>query len=258
MKYVHKNNIIRIIGEKYIRCGSKGSRQWQLLKQFDGKTIEEFERAAKQATELKPSGAYQQGNWWIRELDYCRKHQVINIHGESVDKLSISPALIEDGRHVEIQPRQNDNSIMPQLSLTSTINRFRLKDKRINMNGTGIYIAYPTSPILKQIYRGYIAEVNNTHTKVGITKDSFYARKNSYIDTFDGEIEFVPIAEVKQEILKEVEQEMLGKLSQYFRKIGRTREWFNTDDREMILKVISEVFLESPHSGINPYYSSSQ
>lgn len=243
MKYFHLKSIIKIIGEKRVQYGSKGSRQWKLLKQFDGKTVAEYEHAAKQSTKLKSPGTYQQGSWWTRELDYSWKQGVIRIQEENAHNNSTiryTSTTVGDGKHTKDRSSQNDSTI--RLSFTaSKMDTLKVHSKKINMSGTGIYIAYPTSPVLKPIYRGYKTKVNNAHTKVGIATDSFYARKNSYFSTFDGEVEFVPIAEIKNEIIEEVEQEILGRLSRLFRKVGNAHEWFDTDNRDMVLQIISEV-----------------
>ncbi|MEA1051904.1 hypothetical protein U5801_19135 [Lamprobacter modestohalophilus] len=106
---------------------------------------------------------------------------------------------------------------------------------------TGLYIAFPTSPTLKPIYAGYKTLVNNQHTKVGIARDSFMARKQSYVGTFEGEVEFWPIVEVAREQLKGVEDQLLARLSQRYTKVGRAREWFNTTDRAEIRLMIQRL-----------------
>jgi hypothetical protein len=108
-------------------------------------------------------------------------------------------------------------------------------------NSTGIYIAYPTSPTLKPIYRGYTTMVNDRHTKVGIARDSFAARRNSYVGTFDGEVVFLPVAVIDAQHVEAIEQVILAKLCERFRRVGRAREWFDTTDREAFLGVIKEV-----------------
>jgi hypothetical protein len=49
-----------------------------------------------------------------------------------------------------------------------------------DLNPIRFYIVYPTSSILKPIYRGYKTMVNDNHTKAGITENSFDSRKKSY------------------------------------------------------------------------------
>lgn len=130
---------------------------------------------------------------------------------------------------------------VPQTSSRATSLPTKVLDARVDWNATGIYIAYPTSPTLKPIYRGYTTKVNNQHTKVGIARDSFSARKNSYTGTFDGEVVFLPVAVIDAEHLESIEQVILAKLCERFRRVGRAREWFDTADRETFLRVINEV-----------------
>lgn len=125
------------------------------------------------------------------------------------------------------------------------------KEKRIEFSAdcrwgrTGIYLAFPTSGELKPIYAGYKTKVNYQHTKIGIARDCFEARKRSYVGTFDGEVEFWPIAEVDRESLKSVEDRILARVSRRYAKVGRAREWFNTTDRreirEMMLALLQGV-----------------
>ena len=86
--------------------------------------------------------------------------------------------------------------------------------------------------------------VNNRHTKVGITIKSFISRKREYLGTFDGEVEFVPIAEVPAPQLELLEQIILAKVCEKYRKIGNTREWFDTDDHESIVAIVRSVLDE--------------
>ena len=89
----------------------------------------------------------------------------------------------------------------------------------------------------------YIAAIRpwsiHRHTKVGITKDSFIARENGYKATFDGEVEFVPIAEIAVDRLEELERAILNKVSNQYGKVGRAREWFDTDDRKSLISLIN-------------------
>ena len=64
----------------------------------------------------------------------------------------------------------------------------------INNSSTGIYIAYPTSEVLKRTYRGHKSFVNNRSSKVGITKKCLSSRQAEYMRTFDGELRFIPLA----------------------------------------------------------------
>lgn len=115
----------------------------------------------------------------------------------------------------------------------------------INNNSTGIYIAYPTTDTLKRTYRGHKSFVNSRHTKVGITKKSFGSRHSEYMRTFDSEIKFIPLAAISPEDLPALEAAILAKLRGEFSNVGNTKEWFNTNDRESIVKMIDSVLCES-------------
>lgn len=114
------------------------------------------------------------------------------------------------------------------------------------MNSTGIYIAYPTSATLKSIHppKNYKTKVNNSHTKIGIAKDSFKARKTSYFRDFDNEVEFIPVAKIAENQLEQVEKAILEKVKMRYKKVGYAREWFDTDNRNEILQLISEILEE--------------
>ena len=90
---------------------------------------------------------------------------------------------------------------------------------------TGVYIAYPTSPILKSIYRpkNYKIMVNDQHTKVGIAKDSFASRRKGYVGNFDNEVEFIPIAVVPLEQLIEAERHILSAVRNKYTRVGCAR-----------------------------------
>jgi hypothetical protein len=236
MKHFHHSHIISIVGEKNVRAGSKGSRQWQLLKQFNEKSVEDFEKAAKKATNLNPSETFQQGKWWVRELDYCWDHKVISINSVNAPTGS---KIIEPLENKENEGAKNDKTL--PTNATNNMDVLKLNEnQKINMNGVGVYMAYPTTSVLKPIYQGYKAQVNDMHTKVGITEDSFSSRKNSYLKTFGGEVKFIPVAEIKMAELKNVEKIIVADLSTKFQKVGRTREWFETNDRNMILEMVLE------------------
>jgi len=108
-------------------------------------------------------------------------------------------------------------------------------------SATGIYVACPTTGEMKPIYRGAATWVNNRHTKVGITKKSFAARRAYYEKVFGGEVEFTPLAEVPSHLLDGLEREMLLALSRQFRKVGNAHEWFDTDDRETVISLVRKV-----------------
>ena len=177
MKHFHHSHIISIVGEKNVRMGSKGSRQWELLKQFNKKSVEDFEKGAKKATNLNSSDTFQQGKWWIRELDYCWDHKVISINSVNAPTRSRTIKSFENG--------ENEGSKIDKILSSNATNNIDVltlnENQKIDMNETGVYLAYPTTSVLKPVYRGYKAQVNDMHTKVGITEDSFSSRKNSLI-----------------------------------------------------------------------------
>ncbi len=105
----------------------------------------------------------------------------------------------------------------------------------------GVYLAYPTSETLKPIYRKLKTLVNSSHTKVGITTQSFAAREREYQRTFNREVVFVRLAEVPAERLVEIEGAILSALQSRFSRVGRAREWFDTTDRESIRAEVSAV-----------------
>ena len=112
---------------------------------------------------------------------------------------------------------------------------------------TGFYIAYPTTDELKPVYRGRKAKVNRSHTKVGITKDSFEVRGKEYARTFDGEVEFRPIRinGVESGLLAELETRVLNEVSKRYSRVGTTREWFDTTERDEIVAIVLKIVAES-------------
>lgn len=111
----------------------------------------------------------------------------------------------------------------------------------INMESTGIYMAFPTTTKLKPTYRKHKSMVNDQHTKVGITVKSFRERSGEYNRTFDGEVDFVPLLVMDPNELAFIEKEILTALRSEFGNVGRTREWFDTTDRERISEIVQQV-----------------
>lgn len=106
---------------------------------------------------------------------------------------------------------------------------------------TGVYMAYPTTDILKPIYRGLKTKVSSSHTKVGITTDSFAKRGSEYSKTFDGEVKFLPLAEIQPELLADLEKHIVSALSARFSKVGSAREWFDTNDHDLVSEIVLSV-----------------
>lgn len=103
---------------------------------------------------------------------------------------------------------------------------------------SGVYLAYPTTPMLKRTYRNHTSLVNNQHTKVGITVKSFRERSSEYYRTFDGELEFVALLIMPPEDVVKAEPTILSLLKSEFSTVGRTREWFDTSDRKRVIELI--------------------
>ena len=120
------------------------------------------------------------------------------------------------------------------------------------LSKTGIYISYPTSTELKSIYRpkNYKTMVSSKHTKVGIAKDCFEARSKGYYSNFDNEVIFTPLAIIQDiSALIVVEQFVLSQIRSEFTRVGRAREWFNTDNHKRIKEIVAQSLSASgvPH-----------
>jgi hypothetical protein len=115
------------------------------------------------------------------------------------------------------------------------------------LSKTGIYIAHPTSAVLKSIYKpkNYKTMVNDEHTKVGIAKHSFLARSKGYYSNFDNEVMFKPIVIIEDiNLLVIIEKHLLSQIRLEFKRVGRSREWFETNEREKVSDLVSQFLLE--------------
>jgi len=112
---------------------------------------------------------------------------------------------------------------------------------------TGVYIAYPASPVLKSTckLKDYKTRVNDQHTRIGMAKDSFLARKKEYLDNFDNEVDFIPVAVIDIKHLDYIEARIISAMHLEFKKVGRAREWFNTSDHQRIYEIISSILASS-------------
>ena len=117
-----------------------------------------------------------------------------------------------------------------------------MKRQSINEE-TGIYLVYTKSSELQSIYKAknYKTQVNNQHTKIGITKNSFASRKKNYEANFGSYLVFKELIILDKKYLKDVEGEILNKLKQEFNKVGRSREWFDTSDRDRIIQIVRDI-----------------
>ena len=116
-----------------------------------------------------------------------------------------------------------------------------LGTSRVHRSSTGVYLAYPTTSVLKPIYRKLKTQVNDQHTKVGITIDSFAIREREYRNTFQNELVFVPLVEAPANRLPEIEKLLLVELRSRYSRVGKAREWFDSTDRNEIAKVVLSV-----------------
>jgi hypothetical protein len=122
----------------------------------------------------------------------------------------------------------------------------------IILSKTGIYMAYPTTVVLKSIYRpkNYKTMVNKEHTKVGIAKDSFKARSRGYYSNFDNEVIFTPLAVIQDiQTLINVEKFILSEINSEYSRVGHAREWFNTYNHNRIKDIVAQSLTASgvPH-----------
>lgn len=115
-------------------------------------------------------------------------------------------------------------------------------------NKKGIYIAYPLTDELQSIYKpkNYKTTVNKNHTKIGITVKTFKNRAKCYYDNFGTQFKFIPVFLISSDDdIIVVEKKILEAIKNEFPKRGRSKEWFETIDRERILKIAKEVLDEN-------------
>ena len=108
----------------------------------------------------------------------------------------------------------------------------------INVNGTGIYIAYPRSENVTQVTGGPGSGVNCRYTKVGTTADSFYASGRAYRRAFENQVKFMPLVEIPARHLPYTEEKILAAVAERFPRVGATPNWFDTQDRASIISLI--------------------
>ena len=102
-------------------------------------------------------------------------------------------------------------------------------------------MAFPTTERLKPIYRSLKTQVNSSHTKVGITTDSFAVREREYKETFGGEVKFVRLVAIASSELATFEALLLREMHARYRNVGHAREWFDTDAREEIAALVLQL-----------------
>jgi hypothetical protein len=114
-------------------------------------------------------------------------------------------------------------------------------------NATGVYMAFPTTDRLKPIYRDLKTHVNSSHTKVGVTTDSFSVREREYKRTFGGEVEFVRLVALRPEDLPTFEDLLLNEMRKRYRNVGNAREWFETTARAEIALLVTQLASQFQH-----------
>jgi hypothetical protein len=96
----------------------------------------------------------------------------------------------------------------------------------------GIYLVYPTSPIMKSIWKPSKTQVNDQFTKVGQASRGFDQRRRDYTSkrAFGTEVVFKPIVEVPLERLDMVEARVLDEMNKRYEAVigghGRPIEWY--------------------------------
>jgi hypothetical protein len=122
--------------------------------------------------------------------------------------------------------------------------RFEEVSFTISGTATGVYLAYPTTDVFKQTYRGHSTLVNHGDTKIGIAcENNFLARENEYMETFGNEVAFFPILQVNDlVVLRKLGSMLLPMLAARYPMSGRAREWFRTVERQSIADLVWQTF----------------
>jgi hypothetical protein len=113
--------------------------------------------------------------------------------------------------------------------------------KTIDRASPGVYLAYPTTEVLKATYYRHQTFVNLSHTKVGIARKSLGSREVEYLRYFNREIVFQPLLQLGSSELRPFETQLLGQMNARFVRSGRAREWFATADRAAIAQLVQEL-----------------
>lgn len=108
----------------------------------------------------------------------------------------------------------------------------------ITGDAIGVYLAYPTTSVLRPTYRGHKTLVNHEHTKVGITTKAFVTRENEYMRTFSFELAFFPLLVAPLASLYVMEHAILAEMRRRYPLSGAAREWFHTTARQDIAELV--------------------
>jgi hypothetical protein len=239
--------IIAICGEKVVQRVSKGRNQWLLLKQFHGRTVGEFIEAAQAQTARSPSGTYQQGRWWDRELSYCVEKRVIRL----VDGTAPSTPPTSVARTGEDRRPADKSGLMTSLlrALFGPRRARVLGNSRSPSAGrSGLYLVTLNNqqPISTNAADPRIADrcarVNREHCKFGRARD-FARRRGNYEETFGAHnVNFLPLAAVAEADLAVAERCVLQQLTAY--KIrgpsGYRLEWLTGVRPEQVVAIARE------------------
>ena len=203
MTNINSTAVIRIIAEKKLQnIPSKGRNQWDLLEQFDGRSVASFIEAAKAQTQKAPDGMYQGGNWWQRELAYNLEHGNIEL---------------VSGQTIARKPARTNKP-------TAT-------DKVAGLMAPGLYIVTLNNeqPISSRADDKRAAntavKVNKQNCKFGKAKN-LLARRENYYKTFGKEnVNFHPLAVMDE--IDAAEKAILGSLSDHKIRgsVGYKTEW---------------------------------
>jgi hypothetical protein len=226
------NHYIEIVAEKRVQSASKGRNQWLFLKKFDGKRVVDFIEAAKVATRLAPSGTYQDGNWWDRELDHCRRKLGVIRIVEGNPPATISTSAEDDGGVAEREARPTVPERPPMTHGNSVAD-------------SGLYLVTLTNeePISANAHDARIAEtsvaVNRDNCKFGKAR-SLRNRRKDYCKTFGEQYaNFQAIAAVSTRDLETAERLVAEQLRPY--RIpgpsGRITEWMKGIEPTQVVRI---------------------
>ncbi|MFE8034042.1 GIY-YIG nuclease family protein [Thiohalocapsa marina] len=233
------NHYIEIVAEKRVQSASKGRNQWIFLQKFDGKRVVDFIEAAKVATRLAPSGTYQNGNWWDRELDHCRRTLGVIRIVEGIPPAAISATAEADDSVAERGARP----VLPERPPTT---------QGGGVADSGLYLVTLTNedPISANAHDARIAEtcvaVNRDNCKFGKAR-SLRNRSKNYCKTFGARYaNFLAIAAVSIQDLERAERLVAEQLRPYriCGPSGRITEWMKGIEPTQVVRIAMKTLEE--------------
>jgi hypothetical protein len=191
MTNINPTAVIRIIAENKLRnILSMGRNQWDLLKQFDCRSVESFIETAKAQTQKATGGIFQGGNWWQRELAYNLEHGNIELVSDKI--IARKPA------------RTNKPTATHEVA---------------GLRAPGLYIVTLNNEQLissradDKRAANTAVKVNRQNCKFGKAKN-LLARRENYYKTFGKEnVNFHPLAVMDE--IDAAEKAILGRLSDH-------------------------------------------